>query len=92
MSLPSVWSSAVPPSLWRVTLTDGCVVLIWADGVEGLSGPEGVRDYLFSNLIDVPVDEQEAFDVTARTPANPQRVVVTVARFPRSAVRDVESG
>ena len=78
--------AAGPPSHWLITLGDGSVVEIWADSVEGLSGPEDDRDYLFSNLMDIAPSDQASFDVTARTPTNPARVAVTVARFPRSAV------
>lgn len=87
-----MWASTVPPGLWKVTLVDGSVVDVWADSVEGLAGPEDDRDYLFSNLLDVPVSEQAAFQVTSTAQANPERVVVTVARFPRTAVVDVTSG
>jgi hypothetical protein len=49
-------------------------------------------DYLFSNLMDITAGEQGHFDVTARTSANPGRVVVvTVAPFPRSSVVHVET-
>jgi hypothetical protein len=87
-----MWSSTAPPGLWKVTLVDGSVVDVWADSVEGLAGPEDDRDYLFSNLLDVPLSEQAAFEVTSTAQANPEQVVVTVARFPRSAVAEVVSG
>jgi hypothetical protein len=41
---------------------------------------------LFGNLMDIRPEDQKGFDVTARTPANPSRVMVTVARFPRASV------
>jgi len=70
-------------------MADGSVVDVWADSVEGLSGPEDQRDYSFSNLMDIAPANHYAFDITATTPANPTRVAVTVARFPRSSVRHV---
>src|SRR5690348_7110995 len=70
-------------------MADGSVVDVWANSVEGLGGPEDRRDYLFGNLMDIAPAEQCAFDITATTPANPSRVIVTVARFPRSSVRHV---
>ena len=70
-------------------MADDSVVDIWADSVEGSGGPEDQRDYLFGNLMDIAPADQRAFDITATTPANPRRVVVTVARFPRSSVRHV---
>jgi hypothetical protein len=63
---------------------------VWADSVEGLSGPEDERDYLFSALMDIARGDQGSFAVTGRTPANPARVIVTVARFPRSAVTKID--
>lgn len=86
-----MWSSTSPPSRWKVTLADGSVAEVWADAVEGLSGPEDGRGYLFSNLVDVAPSEQAAFEVNARTPTRPERVSVTVARFPRNAVLEVIS-
>ncbi len=72
-------------------MADGAVVEVWADSAEGLSGPEDRRDYLFSNLMDIAPAGQRAFDITATTPASPSRVLVTVARFPRSSVHHVMS-
>lgn len=83
--------AAGPPSRWLVTLHDGSVIEVWADSVEGLAGPEDQRDYLFGNLMDIRPEDQKGFDVTARTPANPSRVMVTVARFPRASVVRVAS-
>jgi hypothetical protein len=83
--------AAGPPTHWVVTLTDGAQVDIWADAVTGLSGPEDTRDYTFGVLMDIDPGLQDQFDVTARTPSNPRRVEVCVARFPRSSVRDVRS-
>jgi hypothetical protein len=73
------------------TLTDGSVVDVWVDSVEGLAGPEDQRDLSFGNLMDIAPADQDAFDVTATTPADPGRVVVTVARFPRSSVFHIAS-
>lgn len=74
-----------------MTLTDGSVVDVWADSVEGLAGPEDQRDYRFCALMDISPQDQPGFDVVARTPGNPGRVVVTVALFPRSSVAAVSS-
>ncbi len=83
--------AAGPPSQWLVTLLGGSVIEVWADSVEGLAGPEDQRDYLFGNLMDIRPEDQKGFDVTARTPTNPSRVVVPVARFPRASVVRVAS-
>jgi len=83
---------AGPPGHWLVTLIGRTVVDVWADSVEGLAGPEDQRDYTFGNLMEIHPDDQEGFDIIARTPANPRKVVVTVARFPRSAVVHIVNG
>ena len=80
-----------PPSHWIVLLNDGSRVDVWADSVTGLSGDDDPRDYEFGCLMDVDPELQDQFMVTARTPSNPSRVEVQVARFPRAAVQDVYS-
>ena len=80
------------PSRWLVTLTTGAGVEVWADSVEGLAGPEDQRDYRFESLVDATPDEQLQLHVSGRTPSNPERVLVTVARFPRECVASVSSG
>jgi hypothetical protein len=80
---------AGPPSRWCVVLNDGSTVDVWAYAATGLSGPDDDRDYVFGVLMDVDVDMQGSFEVTAKTPSNPRRVQVTVARFPRESVREV---
>jgi hypothetical protein len=79
------------PSRWLVTLTDGSVVDVWAHSVEGLAGPEDQRDYRFCVLMDISPQDQPGFDVVARAPADPNRVDVTVARFPRLSVAGILS-
>jgi hypothetical protein len=39
-------------------LADGSTVDVWADSVQGLSGPEDQRHYHFGNLMDIAPDEQ----------------------------------
>jgi hypothetical protein len=80
-----------PPTHWVVVLTDGSCMDLWADSATGLSGPEDRRDYVFGCLMDIEPDLQDQFEVTARTPSNPRRVEVEVARFSRTAVLDVRS-
>jgi hypothetical protein len=84
--------AAGAPSHWLVTLTDGSTVDVWADSVQGLSGPEDQRDYHFLNLMDIAPDEQGSFEIVGRAPAVPTRVLVTVARFPRRSVMQVAMG
>lgn len=80
---------AGPPSHWRVLLNDGSTVDVWADGLTGTSGPNDDRDYEFGYLMDIDPSLQGEFEVTARTPSNPNRVHVVVARFPRASVRKI---
>lgn len=79
------------PQRWLVILADGFAVDVWADSVEGLSGPEDQRDYLFGNLMDIARADQHAFELTATTPASIDRIVVAVARFPRTSVLRISS-
>lgn len=79
------------PTHWQVILIDGSAVDVWADSVEGISGPDDVRDYRFCNLMDVDPADQEWFEIVGRAPTNAARVIVTVARFPRPSVVTVNS-
>ena len=79
------------PTHWTVSSVDSSVIDVSADFVTGLSGDEDVRDDIFSVFMDVLPDLQDQFDVTGRTPSNPERVIVAVARLPRAAVRDIAS-
>ena len=80
-----------PPTRWRVWLHDGSEVDVWADAVTGCAGPDDDSDYVFGVLMDMDLDQQVLVEVTARTPSNPRRVEVAVARFPRQAVAKVRS-
>ena len=83
---------AGPPSRWIVTLADGSRVDVWADTVTGLTEKTAHHEHVvFGVLMDIDVDLQDRFEVTARTPARSRRVEVAVARFPRSCVQDVET-
>jgi hypothetical protein len=80
------------PNQWIVTLNDGSQVEIWAGSLTGSSEPGDDRDYTFSVVVDdVEPEAQADFEVTARTPNDPRRVVVAVARFPRNSVQDIWS-
>ena len=70
-------------------LTDGSVVDVWADSLAGDSDADDGRDYEFGCLMDIDPDAQGEFEITARTPSNPRRVVAIVARFPRAAVHEI---
>jgi len=83
--------AAGPPSRWRVTLTTGAVVDVWADSVTGLASADDNRDYEFGCLMDIEPDVQHRFEISARTPARPSRVEVVVARFPRECVADISN-
>jgi hypothetical protein len=83
---------AGPPSRWIVTLVGGSRVEVWADTVAGLTEKTAHYEHVvFGVLMDIDVDLQERFEVTASAPARSRRVEVAVARFPRSCVQDVEA-
>jgi hypothetical protein len=82
-----VQNAAGTPSKWSVTLRASReIVEVWADSVGECDG-----DLVFSVLVDASPDEQADMEVTGRTPTNPARVIVTVARFPSSVVDDYRS-
>ncbi|MET8545102.1 hypothetical protein ABZW03_31325 [Kitasatospora sp. NPDC004799] len=78
--------TAGAPAAWHVTLQSGALIELWADGY---TEDEGA--YLFSLLVRATEAEQAELDVTARTPADPSRVAITVARIPLSEVRDLHT-
>jgi hypothetical protein len=85
--------AAGPPTHWIVTLTGGSNVDVWADAVTGLSEKTAHHEHVvFGVLMDVDVDLQDQFEVTARSAVGTnRRVEVAVARFPRGSVQDVRS-
>ncbi|MGB0113204.1 MAG: hypothetical protein WBP59_08275 [Ilumatobacteraceae bacterium] len=74
------------PSKWRLTLTDDATVELWADSYSEEDG-----EFVFSLLVDAAPHEQDDLEVTARTPTRPERVIITVCRFPTVAVRRLRS-
>lgn len=83
---------AGPPSHWIVTLVDGTKVDVWADAVTGLAAKTAHHEHVvFSVLMNIDLDLQDQFEVTARAPVVSRRVDVAVARFPRESVQDVET-
>lgn len=66
---------------FRVPLIGGQTMTVWADGYSRHPG-----ELVFSVLADVHPDDQAALDITGRTPTNPRRVIVSVARVPTALV------
>lgn len=82
--------AAGPPAHWIVTLVDGSQVDVWADAVTGLTEKTAHHEHIvFGVLMDMDVDLQDGFEVTARGAAPSRRVEVAVARFPRGCVQHV---
>lgn len=80
------------PTHWIITLADGADAHVWADAVTGLSDKTlQDEEIVFGVLMDIDVDRQSEFDVTARGVKPGRRVEVAVARFPRRSVRMVRS-
>jgi hypothetical protein len=75
------------PAEWRITLTDGSMLRVWADGYQEID-----RHYTFGILMDAETDLPESALVTNVTPSDPSRVVVSVARLPIDAVGDISGG
>ncbi len=73
-------------SRWKVTLSDGSVVEVWADGYQELDGV-----YSFGVLVDAEGEVPSEVLVTNRTPSNPDRLVIALAQFPISAVSEIWS-
>lgn len=72
---------------WRVTLNDGSVLWVWADGYERFGDV-----YSFGLLIDAEGEADESIDITNTTPRNPNRVVVSVLRLPVALVAEIDGG
>lgn len=72
---------------WHITLTDGNVVRLWADGYETTED-----HHEFGMLVDTEGAVAVPVRVTNRTPSDPNRVVVSVGRFPIAAVAKIEGG
>jgi hypothetical protein len=82
--------AAGPPAHWVVSLVGGAEVDVWADAVTGLTEKTAHHEHIvFGVLMDIDVDLQDGFEVTARGLVPGRRVEVAVARFPRSCVQDV---
>jgi hypothetical protein len=79
---------AARPFQWLLTLRDSRdVIEVWADSVGEEDGY-----FVFSVLVDATKQEQELLDVTGHTPTNPDRVIITVARFPTQAIDNPRGG
>lgn len=74
------------PGEWTISLVDGSTVCVWADGYETV---EAHHD--FGLLIDTE-GAPLSMPISSRTPSDPHRVVVSVARFPVAAVSKIRGG
>jgi hypothetical protein len=79
------WRST-EPSAWRVTLATGPVVQVWADGYQEVDGY-----VVFTTLVDTERQPEDSTLVVGRTPSNPLRLDIAVARFRAGDVSDVSS-
>jgi hypothetical protein len=73
-------------SRWEVTLSEGSVVEVWADGYQEIDGV-----YSFGVLVDAEGEVGSGVLVTNRTPSDPDRLVIALAQFPVSAVAEIRS-
>ena len=67
-------------------LADGASMQVRADSHEERDGV-----FFFGALANVPQAEQAQLDVSAGTPSDPDRVVVTLARIPTDMVEVIHS-
>jgi hypothetical protein len=74
------------PDYWNITLIGGALSRLLADGYSEADGA-GV----FSVLVDAEESEQEHLEIAGRTPSNPHRVLIVVARFPVDTVTKILS-
>lgn len=74
------------PNRWDVTLQDGSKLTIWATAFS-IERDE----YVFDTLFKATSSEQEEIEVSAQTPTDPERVMVTAARIPVAIVATVYS-
>ena len=79
--------AAGPPSRWVIELHSGATIELAADGYTSTDG-----DLLFSILADATIAEQADVRVLGPAPADPQRVIVLVARIPEREVADLYGG
>ena len=66
---------------WTVTTTSGDEISIWADGYSTQDD-----DLVFGVLVRATVQEQARLPITGRTPSDPERVVIELARLSRAMV------
>lgn len=74
------------PGRWEVVLRSGEVLEVWADAFAEEGGA-----YVFDVGADGTPEEQTQWEVTARRPSDPSRVMVALARIPVTAVVDIRS-
>jgi hypothetical protein len=79
--------SAGPPSRWFVTLKSGSTIEIWAD-----SYSEEADHFLFDAYVRASVAEQQHVEVTSRSPANAENVLIVIARVPTAEVDSIWGG
>ncbi|GAA2995530.1 hypothetical protein GCM10020229_05090 [Kitasatospora albolonga] len=74
------------PSAWHVTLRSGALIELWADAYAMEKDA-----YVFSVLVRAAAAEQAELEVSARTPTDPDRIDIVVARLPRSEARQLHT-
>ncbi|MBQ0897774.1 hypothetical protein KBX37_32825 [Micromonospora sp. U56] len=79
--------AAGPPGRWVIELHSGATIELAADGYSKTDG-----DLLFSILADATIAEQAEVRVLGRAPADPERVIVLVARIPECEVAGLHGG
>jgi hypothetical protein len=79
--------AAGPPSRWFVTLKSGSTMEIWADGYS-----EETDHFLFDAYVHATLAEQRHVEVTGRSPADAENVLIVMARVPAVDVESIWGG
>jgi hypothetical protein len=81
--------AAGTPAMWRLTLTSGRTMELWAHGYS--TEPED-GFWVFDVLVDASAEEQDRFRVHNQTVPASQRCTAVVARIPTSDVVSMVGG
>jgi hypothetical protein len=71
---------------WQITLHTGQIIDVWADGYQELDG-----QYVFGVLATSPEPPHASILVTGRTPTDPSRVIIALARIPIDTVAELHT-
>ena len=71
---------------WQITLHTGATIEVWADGYQEIDG-----HYVFGVLVTSSEPPHSGILITGRTPSDPSRVIIALARIRIDTVADVHT-